>query len=151
MLLDYETKHDCREKGFEGPNLSKKRRMDILAQTPEVDAESIHDLGSDRFSMQSGTHSLQMYSVKLGTQSYDCPDWPRVRLCKHVTTVAHFFRNGDRPIVVVVDMVPKTVQLIWEGSAGGQSNGSATSILENVIAISQVFLGDGAPLSPGTI
>ncbi len=92
-----------------------------------------------------------MYSVELGTQSCDCPDWPRVRLCKHVTAVAHFFGNGDRPIVAVVDTVPKTAQPIWEGSAGAQSDGSATSILENVIAISQAFLGDSAPLSPGTI
>ena len=47
MLPDYETKHDRWEKGFEGPDLSKKHHMEILAQTPEVDTKSIRDLGSD--------------------------------------------------------------------------------------------------------
>ncbi|KAH9000048.1 hypothetical protein EDB92DRAFT_1756184, partial [Lactarius akahatsu] len=29
MLLDYESKHNCWEKGFEGPDLAKKRHAEI--------------------------------------------------------------------------------------------------------------------------
>ncbi len=116
-----------------------------------MNAESICDLGDDRFYVQSVTHSSRRYLVGLGTQSCDCADWPRVRLCKHVTAVAHFFGNGDQQMGAVVDTVPETAQPIWESSVGDQSDMSAESILENVIAVSRELLNDGAPSSPETV
>ena len=117
-------------------------------RTPEMNAKSVCDLGDDQFYMQSVTHSLCRYLVRLGTQSCDCTDWPRVQLCKHVTAIAHFFGNGDQQMGAVVDTVPETVQPIWESLVGDQSDTSAKSILENVIAISRELLNDGAPSSP---
>ena len=150
MLPDYESKHYRRQRGFDGPDLAKKRREEILARAPEVDAESIRKLGGDRYYVQSVTHSSRMYLVDLGKLSCDCPDWPRVQLCKHVAAVAHFFGNGHRQIVAALDDAPDTAQPIREGSVG-QSNGSAAVILENVIAVSKAMLSDGAPSSPGTV
>ena len=116
-----------------------------------MNAESICDLGDDQFYVQSVTHSSRRYLVGLGTQSCDCADWPRVQLCKHVTAIVHFFGNGDQQMGAVVDMVPETVQPIQESLVGDQSDTSAKSILENVIAISRELLNDGAPLSPETV
>ncbi len=114
-----------------------------------MNAKSIHKLGDDQFNVQS-TQAARMYLVKLGTQSCDCPDWPRVQLCKHVTAIAHFFGNGDQKIELDV---PKTVQAQsnWEGLADMRSEVSATSILENVIAVSRALLSDGALSSLETI
>ncbi len=116
-----------------------------------MNAKSICDLGDDQFYMQSVTHSLRRYLVGLGTQSCDCADWPRVWLCKHITTVAHFFGNGDQQMGAVIDTVPETAQPIRESSVGDQSDMSAKSILENVIAVSRELLNDGAPSSPETV
>jgi hypothetical protein len=113
-----------------------------------MNAACIHDLGNDKFTVQSVTNSLHIYTVNLGTQSCDCPDWPRVRLCKHVTTVAHFF-GGDQQIEV---KVPNPAPPIWEGSAGPPATeAKATSILENVIAVSKALLSHGELSSPETV
>jgi hypothetical protein len=150
MLPSYAIQHVRQELGFEGLNLAGKRRKEILARTPEIKAGLICRLGDNQFNVQSVTNSTRIYLVNLGTQSCDCPDWPRARLCKHVSAVAHFFGNGDHQIEVVV---PRA-QPIREGSAGAQSLASATSILENVIAISRALLSDASDValsSPKTV
>ncbi len=145
MIPSYAIQHVRQELGFEGLNLAGKHRKEILARTPEINAESICDLGDDQFNVQSITDSTRTYLVNLSTQSCGCPDWPRVQLCKHLTAVTHFFGRDEQ---IVLDVVPKTVQPIQEGLVGACSDASAVSILENVIAISRAFLNDGALLSP---
>ncbi|KAH9029764.1 hypothetical protein EDB83DRAFT_2526083 [Lactarius deliciosus] len=151
MLPSYVIQHVRQELGFEGLNLAGKRHTEILKRTPEINAKSIRNIGDARYSVQSVTNSSHTYLVQLGTQSCDCPDWPRVELCKHVSIVAHFFGNGGQQIEV--EVAPKTAQAqpVQEGSARAQSEASATAILENVIAISRAFLSDGAASSPETI
>ena len=148
LLPSYASHHDRQVLGFDGPNLADKRREEILARTPEIQAESIRDLGDDKFSVQSATDSALTYSVELGAQSCDCPDWPRIQFCKHVAAVAHHFGNGDQQI----EVTSQIVQPIRDGSPGARSDGSsAASIVENVIAVSKAFLDDGAPSSPATV
>ncbi|KAH8978817.1 hypothetical protein EDB86DRAFT_3089977 [Lactarius hatsudake] len=132
MLLDYESKHDRQEKGFEGPDLAKKRRAEILARTPEVDTESIRDLGDDQFSVQS-SHSLRTYSVELSTQSCDCLYWPRVQLCKHVAAVAHFLGTA----------ISQQKQYTRSPTPRRRNNHSGKA--------QSAFLSDGVPSSPRTI
>jgi hypothetical protein len=118
-----------------------------------MNAKTIHSVGSDRFYVQSVTDPSHKYLMDLGKQSCDCPDWPRVQLCKHITAVAHFFGHKDQQIEVV-PAVPKSAPLshppIWEDSPGERSDASA-SILQNVINVSKDFLSDSAPSSPGTV
>jgi hypothetical protein len=148
MLPSYENLHDRQELGFEGPDLANKRHKEILTRMPEIKAESICNLGDGKFSVQSVTHSSHTYSVELGAKSCDCPDWPRVQLCKHVAAVAHYFGNG----IEAMTHTRETVRPIRESSMGAQSDGSnAASIVENVIAVSRAFLDDGTPSSPGTV
>jgi len=106
MLPSYAIQHVHQELGFKGLNLASKRHKELLVQTLEMNAKSICKLGDNQFNVQS-TQAACMYLVKLGTWSCDCPDWPRVQLCKHVTAIAHFFRNSDQKIELDV---PKTVQ-----------------------------------------
>ncbi len=151
MLPHYQARHDSQEVGFSGSNLAQKRRKEILARTPEINADSICGLGNDRYSVKSETVTLRTYLVELSKQSCDCPDWPRVQLCKHVAAVAHFFGNGDQ-LAADADAAPKTVQPVEShGSPDACSDATAASILENVITVSKAFLSDGVPKSPGTI
>jgi hypothetical protein len=150
MLPSYENWHDHQELGFEGPDLANKQHKEILAQVLEIKAESICNLGDGRFSVQSVTDSLCMYSVELGAKSCDCLDWPRIQLCKHVAAAAHYFRDSNLQIEATT-YIPKTVPPIRGSSLGVQSDGSAASIVENVIAVSRAFLDDSMPLSPATV
>lgn len=146
VIPSYTIRHVRQELGFEGLNLARKHHTELLARTPEINTADIRDLGDDRFAVQSVTNSSHIYSVNLGTQSCDCLDWPRVQLCKHVTAVAHFF-GGNQQIEVKVPTPP-----IREGSAGPPATEvAATSILENVIAVSKALLSHGELLSPETV
>jgi hypothetical protein len=161
MLPYYETRHNSQELGFDGSNLAQKRRKEILARSPEVPAESIRAQGDgDRYSVQSVTNPSCTYLVKLCDKSCDCPDWPRVRLCKHVAAVVHFFETVELTFETVdlqihFPPVPETVNPAVapaesEDSPDARSNASA-AILEKVISVSREFLSDGAPSSPGTV
>jgi hypothetical protein len=108
--------------------------------------------------VQSATESSHTYLVDLKAQSCDCPDWPRVRLCKHVTTVAHFFGTGIQLKLLASDSasspapstpVPSPVES--DSSPDAHSDATAASILENVITVSRDFLSDRVPSSPGTV
>ena len=90
--------------------------------------------------------------VELSKQSCNCADWPRVQLCKHITSVAHFFGNS-KPLADQFTVAPGTVSLVELESPLDEtcSGEAATSILENVIIISKEFLSDGVPLSQGTV
>ena len=113
-----------------------------------MDANSIHSLGGDCFHMQSAMDSLHKYLVDLGNQSCDCPDWPKVRLCKHVSAVHHFFGHSDLQPVGC----PKTPPPNGEVLPDVHSDGAATAtILENVINVSRGALSDGVPSSMDTI
>ena len=93
MLPYYETRHNSRELGFDGSNLAQKCRKEILARSLEVPAESIRAQGdSDHYEVQSVTDPLRTYLVNLCDKYCDCPDWPRVRLCKHVAAISHFLK-----------------------------------------------------------
>ena len=95
LLPYHENHHNSQELGFSGSNLAQKRRKELLARTPEMNADSICSAGDDRYYVQSATEPSHTYLVELGKQSCNCVDWPRVQLCKHVTSVAHFFGNDE--------------------------------------------------------
>ncbi|KAH9048704.1 hypothetical protein EDB84DRAFT_1556688 [Lactarius hengduanensis] len=154
MLPHYQARHDGQQVGFQGAHLAEKRRKEILTRTPEINADSIRSLGDNRYSVQSERDTSRKYLVGLSERSCDCPDWPRVRLCKHVAVVAHFFGEGDQLVELAADAgaAPKTVQPIEsECTPDARSDATVTSILEEVITVSQEFLCDGVPKSPGTV
>ena len=94
MLPDYVAHYNSQDLGFKGSNLAEKRRSQLRARAPEMDAKSIHSLSNDRFHhVESATDSSRKYLVDLGNLSCDCPDWPRVRLCKHFAAVDHFLQT----------------------------------------------------------
>ncbi len=149
MLPYYETRHHSQELGFSGSNLAQKRRKELLARTPEMNADSISAVEDDRYYVQSATDSSRTYLVELTKLSCDCVDWPRVQLCKHVTAVAHFFGYGD---LLAVPEAPGIAQPVEsEGPPDACSDATAATILENVISVSREFLSGGVPSSPGTV
>ncbi len=154
MLPHYQAHHDGQEVRFNGSNLAQKRHKEILMRTPEMNANSICILGDDCYYMQSEADMSREYLVRLSKQSCDCPDWPRVQLCKHITAVTHFFGNGNQLVELAADAgaTPKMVQPVEsEHPPDVRGDSTVASILENVINISKEFLSDGVPKSPGTV
>src|SRR6266404_5783457 len=147
MIPSYQIIQDRYQLEFEGLNLEVKHRMEILARTLEINAENIRGLGtSDRFYIQSVTDPSCEYLVDLNNCSCDCPDWPRVCLCKHLTAVVHFFRHGNQQFGEE-DEGTTTTPPGRDGSPDAHSDSSANSthtnsIVKGLIAVSSDFLDD---------
>ena len=148
MLPNYIACHNSQDLVFKGSDLAEKWHGQLHARAPEMDTDSIHSLGGDCFHVQSAMDSLHKYLVDLGNQSCDCPDWPKVRLCKHISAVHHFFGHSDLQPVGC----PKTLPPNGEVLPDVRSDGAATvTILENVINVSRGALSNGVPSSMDTI
>ena len=115
-----------------------------------MNADHIHKLGGNRFYVESATDSMQRYLVVLSDMSCDCPDWPRVRLCKHVSAVEHYFGNNQQ-IGVTEDVLPKMPLPNPDGSPEAHMGAATTSILENVISVSRDALNNSILSSTETI
>ncbi len=150
MIPSYEIIHDHYQLEFKGPNLEVKHCQEILARTLEMNAESICELGSDRFHVQSVMDPLCSYHVDLGNDSCECLDWPRIWFCKHVATVVHFFRHSHQWIGASEITVPTIIPLTREDSPGTHSNTSTSSILGDVISASMDYLNDEVPSTDQT-
>ena len=147
MLPYYRNCHDSQKLGFSGSDLAQKHQKELLARTLEVNADSIRSVEDNHYYFQSATEPSCTYLIKLGKQSCNCEDWPRVQLCKHVTTVAHFWGACDELMANQFAVAPGTVSLVELESPPDDacSGEAAASILENVITISKEFLSDGVP------
>ncbi len=119
-------------------------------RTPEMNAESIRKLGSDHFHVQSVMDPLCSYHVDLGNDSCECLDWLRIRFCKHVATVVHFFGHSHQRIGALEITVPTIAPSTWEDSPDMHSNTSMSSILGDIISASMDYLNDELPLTSET-
>ena len=95
MLPTYEDRHKRQKLGMQGLNLAEKHRKDILARASETPLERIKEIAESCFEVQS-TSSEKLYEVNLLTYTCMCLDFPRIKLCKHVAVVVHFFGGGTR-------------------------------------------------------
>ena len=107
LLPDYKIHCDWQKHEFDGVNLATKQCQQILMWALGMSADAIRSLGNEHFYVRLAVDSAKMYLVDLSkdcssdmSKSYlidnrkdscDCPDWPRVRLCKHIATIAHYF------------------------------------------------------------
>ena len=118
-----------------------------------MNAKHIHNLGGDHFHVESAMDSTQRYLVDLGNRSCDCPDWPRVRLCKHFSTVKHHFGNSDQQMGAMEDSLPKMPPPKQETllDRHGTVGSTTASILQNVILVSKSTLDNRVPSSTETV
>ena len=89
--------------------------------------------------------SSDLHLIDYGKEFCDCPDWPRVQLCKHIATIAHFRAEETN--------APNPALQVHEHSHSDSSTGSNTStipILEKMISVSR-DLSDSPPSLPGTV
>ena len=154
MLPHYIARCHSQDLGFKGPNLAEKRRVQIRVEAADMNADRIHKLGGDRFHVDSATDSTRRYLVDLSDMRCDCPDWPRVRLCKHVSAVEHHFGNNVQRMgaaEAAEGVLPKTLPPNQEAPPDAHAGATTASILENVISVSRDTLNHSIPTSMETI
>ena len=95
FLPELEIRHERQTLGMEGPNLAEKRRRQILMRAPETPRERIQKITDSEFEVQSSNATKQSYHIDLVTTTCTCSDFPRIRLCKHIVAVVHFFGGAD--------------------------------------------------------
>jgi len=83
----YQHRHFRQEIGFESGNLAKKHKDTLLARTQTISGESITPLGDEKFHVVSQSFPGRKYVVDIRATICDCPDFPRIRLCKHLAAV----------------------------------------------------------------
>ena len=88
MLPDlYEARHRSQETGFKGEDLAKRHCRLALTNSQAISGNSVIPLDSNRFHVASQTHPGRKYVVDTRVAICDCPDFPRIRFCKHLAAV----------------------------------------------------------------
>jgi len=78
--------------------------------------------------------SLKVYNIDLVTKVCNCSDFPRIRLCKHLAAVDHFFGGADlgpQPPDNTSDDKSPAQQ---DGNANGSTNGGTDDATASIIS-----------------
>jgi hypothetical protein len=94
FLPDLEMCHKWQELGMHGRDLAEQRRQQILRHAPETPLTQIRKINDLHFEVQS-SNSNKSYNIDLVTTTCSCSDFPRIRLCKHIAAMVHFFGGAD--------------------------------------------------------
>ena len=87
----YESRHDRQDVGLEGLDLEQDRHREIESNARDFPRDSIQDFDETQFHVASKSHPTGYYVIDLRRPTCDCPDFPRVRYCKHIAAVyLHF-------------------------------------------------------------
>jgi hypothetical protein len=158
FLPDLEIRHKRQTLGMEGPNLAEERRQQILKRAPEIPLAKIQKIDDSHFDVQS-SNSTKIYQIDLNTTTCSCSDFPRIRLCKHIAAVVHFFGGADlgpQPPgnTSASEVAPNSsvqVQHQQDGSVGSTDDGataSVASVANEIITLAQKFVSK-PPRDPG--
>ena len=132
---------------MEGANLAKTRCQQILMCTPKTPVEKIRKNDNLHFDVQSSNSNI-IYQVNLGTTTCSCSDFPRVRLCKHIAAVLHFFGGADPGPQPPVNAGASSSPVQRDGSTAHMDDSAAVSVIKDIFRLSQELISKG-PSDPG--
>ncbi|KAI0273022.1 hypothetical protein BGY98DRAFT_1099611 [Russula aff. rugulosa BPL654] len=144
-----EIRHERQTLGMEGPNLAEKRCRQILKHAPETPLGKIQKMDDSHFEVQS-SKTKQSYHIDLNTITCNCRDFPRIRLCKHIAAVAHFFGGvdlGPRPPdnTSASELPNSPVQQDSSAGAGSTDDDATASLISaanNMIRVTQELISN---------
>ena len=149
FLSDLEICHEQQTLGFEGPNLAKKCHQQILTCAPETPLRKIQKIDDLHFEVQS-SNTNQSYHMDLNSIACNCKDFPRIRLCKHIAAVAHFFGGVDLgpqpPDNASTSKSAMPNSPVQQDSSAGSTNDDTTAFLisaaNNMIRVTQGLISN---------
>src|ERR1700761_4071075 len=83
----YEARHLAQQIGFEGPDLAEKHQLTVLKSAKTISIDMIKCVNDSQFRVASQSYLSRYYLVDIQSLICDCPDFPRVRFCKHLCAV----------------------------------------------------------------
>ena len=107
----FRSRHARQTIGFEGPDLAAARRAEIRASARDMALDSVLNFDSSHFHVASQSHPGEFYAIDLIESICDCPDFPRIRFCKHIAAVYLHFPHlspGESTAPVASEHAPPT-------------------------------------------
>src|SRR5258708_29155423 len=94
FIPDLEMRHKRQELGMHSGDLAKQCCQQILRHAPETPLTQIRKIDDFHFEVQS-LNSNKFHHINLVTTTCSFSDFHHIQLCKHITTVVHFFGGFD--------------------------------------------------------
>src|SRR5258707_12556951 len=116
-------------------------------RAPETLVEKIRKNDNLHFDVQSSNSNI-IYQVNLGTTTCSCHDLPRVRLCKLIAAVLHFFGRADPGPQPPVNAGASSSPVQRDGSTAHMDDSTAVSVIKDIFRLSQELISKG-PSDPG--
>ena len=94
LVPEIEDHYKRQEMGMDSADLGEQCKAEIRARAPKILLKLIEQVQEEHFLVRSSNQEKN-YSINTILNSYDCLDFPRVRLCKHLAAVQHHFGIPD--------------------------------------------------------
>jgi hypothetical protein len=91
MVPYYQNQHECQIVGLEGPDLAGQRQRQLMSSARDTSPDSIQQFDDITFHVASESRPGSYYEIDLHHGTCNCPDFPRVRYCKHLAAISVHF------------------------------------------------------------
>jgi hypothetical protein len=147
LLPEIEDRYERQTIGMHGDNLGEEREQDIRARAPEIPRAHIQQVEPERFLVRSSNQE-KFYSIHSVLNECNCEDFPRVKFCKHLAAVQHYF--GGAPVAQPSPIAPESCHAQESGNAASQENAAASliSAVDQVITLSRQLLTQAPRATP---
>ena len=143
FIPDLKMCHKRQELGMNGRDLAEKRCQLILRHAPKTPFTQIQKINNLHFEVQS-SNSSNLYQINLVTTTCSCSDFPRIRLCKHIAAMMHFFGGVDlRPQPLINTGVSSSPVQRDSSIAHMDDSTAIPSIINDIFSLSQELVTKG--------
>jgi hypothetical protein len=142
MVPYYQNRHECQIVGLDGPDLAGQRQQQLLSGARDTSLDSIQQFDDITFHVTSESRPGSYYEIDLNCGTCNCPNFPRVRYCKHLAAISVHFphlctqeKSSRDPIFWGPQAPPKGVHnsnIHWTPSP----QGSLQKIMEDIKSLS---------------
>ena len=143
MVPYYQNRHECQVIGLEGSNLAGQRQRQLLSSATNTSQDSIQKFDDITFHVASESRPGSYYEIDLSRGACNCPDFPRIRYCKHLAAISVHFphlcrqdRSSGDPILREVPSPPKRVDYP-EVPRTSSRQGALQMLMEDIRSLSQ--------------
>ena len=145
FISDLEMRHKWQELGMHGGDLAEQRRQQILRRAPETPLTQIRKIDDLHFEVQS-SNSNKFHLINLVATTCSCSDFPRIRLCKHIVAMVHFFGGvdlGPQPLDNVGSASEPVAPCSPVQQDGSDDSAAVQSIINDIFSLSQGLVSKG--------
>jgi hypothetical protein len=143
MVPYYQNRHERQIVGLEGPDLAGQRQRQLLSSTRNTQPDSIQQFDDIIFHVASKTRPGSYYEINLDRGTCNCPDFPRIRYCKHLAGISvhfpHLCTQEKPPRDPILLRAPNSHERVHnsEVSRASNSQGSLQKLMEEIKSLSQ--------------